>query len=161
MSKIAASDSKWAGLTEEQRDTLEGWLFEENITYREALERAEKEFGITASIASIARLYQKMADERLETELTGYDGDDKISDLLGGSPTLDVENLNHAAAMLMANRLVQIARRKPNKVKEMVSLARALATCQAIELKRDWLALEQRKQIMEIKRQEQAAADSA
>jgi len=41
MSKLR-SDSKWNELTAEQRDTLEGWLFEENVSYREALERLQK-----------------------------------------------------------------------------------------------------------------------
>ena len=44
MSKLR-SDSAWSKLTAEQRETLEGWLFEENIGYKEALERAQKEFA--------------------------------------------------------------------------------------------------------------------
>ena len=39
-------DSTWSGLTGEQRQKLEGWLFERNLGYAEALQRAHKEFGV-------------------------------------------------------------------------------------------------------------------
>src|SRR6266705_6964043 len=39
-------DSTWNGLTAEQRQKLENWLFERNLGYAEALERAHKEFGV-------------------------------------------------------------------------------------------------------------------
>ena len=63
MGKMRA-DSAWSKLTAEQRETLEGWLFDENIGYKEALERAQKEFGITSSLSSLADFYQRRARER-------------------------------------------------------------------------------------------------
>src|SRR2546428_11254306 len=39
-------DSTWNGLTGEQRQKLENWLFERNLGYAEALQRAHKEFGV-------------------------------------------------------------------------------------------------------------------
>jgi hypothetical protein len=48
-------DSTWAALTPEQREMLEGWLFEENLGYTEVLERAQKEFGITGTKMSLTR----------------------------------------------------------------------------------------------------------
>src|SRR5713226_7282174 len=39
-------DSTWNGLTGEQRQKLENWLFERNLGYVEALKRAHKEFGV-------------------------------------------------------------------------------------------------------------------
>ena len=39
-------DSTWNGLTGEQRQKLETWLFEKNLGYAEALKRAHKEFGV-------------------------------------------------------------------------------------------------------------------
>ena len=58
------SDSTWAGLTSEQRETLEGWLFEENLGYAEVLERVQREFGVTASKSSLSRYYQRLAAVR-------------------------------------------------------------------------------------------------
>lgn len=157
MSKLT-TDSKWTGLTEEQRDTVEGWLFEENITYREALERAQKEFGITASVSSIARLYQKMSDERLEAELAGFD---QVSEQIIMAKNFELEDLSAVAMKLMANRLVQTARNKPGKVKEIVSLARALTQCQSAELKMRWYEFAQHKYVVELDRQKRAAAEMA
>jgi hypothetical protein len=39
-------DSTWNGLTAAQRQKLENWLFERNLGYAEALQRAHKEFGV-------------------------------------------------------------------------------------------------------------------
>src|SRR5712692_2359958 len=39
-------DSTWNGLTAEQRQKLENWLFERNLGYAETLKRAHKEFGV-------------------------------------------------------------------------------------------------------------------
>ena len=39
-------DSTWNGLAGEQRQKLENWLFERNLGYAEALQRAHKEFGV-------------------------------------------------------------------------------------------------------------------
>ena len=52
-------DSTWNQLTPEQRETLEGWLFDENLGYVETLERVQKEFGLEATIASLGRYYRR------------------------------------------------------------------------------------------------------
>jgi len=57
-------DSTWSLLTPEQRETLEGWLFEENLGYAKTLERVQKEFGVTATMASLGRFYRRRARER-------------------------------------------------------------------------------------------------
>src|SRR5579863_3330204 len=62
-------NSTWAGLTLEQRETLEGWLFEENLGYGEVLERVQREFGVTASKPGLSRYYQRLAAERAQREL--------------------------------------------------------------------------------------------
>lgn len=65
MSKMR-SDSKWNEMTAAQRETLEGWLFEENIGYQEARERLEKEFGMKASMRALSEFYQMTARQRME-----------------------------------------------------------------------------------------------
>ncbi len=62
--KKTRADSIWAGISAEQQAVLEGWLFDENLTYREAVERAEKELGVKGSIQSMARFYKKAQTER-------------------------------------------------------------------------------------------------
>jgi hypothetical protein len=58
------SDSVWNNLSQEQRELVEGWLFDENLSYKDALERAQKELGITASLSSLAAFYRRLAHER-------------------------------------------------------------------------------------------------
>ena len=133
------SDSKWNELTDEQRDTLEGWLFEENISYREALERLQKEFGITVGMTSLARFYQHLADKRMKEELlqvqqTAIDVEDAPIDLIG---------LSNAAMTLVTKRLIQLAVEKPNNTRELVSLARVIVANEEVEVKKAWLSLEE------------------
>ncbi len=62
-------DSTWNGLSGEQRQKLENWLFERNLGYAEALKRAHKEFGVEATIPSVGRFYRRRARERQHPEL--------------------------------------------------------------------------------------------
>jgi len=71
MSKIRC-DSIWNGLTPEQRQTLEHWLFVENMGYKEASERAQKEWGVTGSSVSVGRFYRRVERERVLDELEGW-----------------------------------------------------------------------------------------
>jgi len=58
------SDSSWCDLSESQQETLEGWLFEEKLGYRESLQRARQEFGIQASLSSLAAFFHRLERER-------------------------------------------------------------------------------------------------
>src|SRR5579885_1545331 len=63
------SDSLWNQLSDEQWATLEGWLFEENLSYQAARERLEKEWGYKRSITNLACFYRRCAQERQLEEL--------------------------------------------------------------------------------------------
>src|SRR5579872_7291853 len=58
------SDSTWSQLTTQQWETLEGWLFDENISYREAVGRVEKEWGLKSTPSSLVRFYKFCAKNR-------------------------------------------------------------------------------------------------
>jgi len=47
---------------------LERWLFEERMSYEQALERARTEFGFEGSIGSLHRFYHRTAEVRLLRE---------------------------------------------------------------------------------------------
>jgi hypothetical protein len=138
MSKLRA-DSKWNGLTGDQLDTLEAWLFDEHVSYREALERIEKEFGVKASLPSLARYYQRLASQRLEAELAGLTKTTDDYEENHGR----LQKLGPAAMMLVANRLWQLAANHPGNVRDLASLARVLLENDAIEVKRRWVELEE------------------
>src|ERR1700722_16631209 len=63
------SNAAWNGLSAEQRATLERWLFEENLGYELAYERAKTELGFAGSIASMKRFYQRMGEVRMLREI--------------------------------------------------------------------------------------------
>ncbi len=60
-------DSKWNVLTADQRYRLENWLFRENLGYARTAALAREEFGVEASLASVARYYHRRVRERQET----------------------------------------------------------------------------------------------
>ncbi len=140
MSKLRA-DSAWCKLTAEQRETLEGWFFEENIGYREALERAQKVFGVTASVRSLSEYYQRLAEERTQKELLDVKGLAGKIEKAGAN----WEDLGATAMTLVAKRMLQLAVASPGKVREMASLGRLLVSNEAIEIKRRWVELEEEK----------------
>lgn len=140
MNKLRA-DSAWSKLTAEQRETLEGWLFEEHTGYREALERAQKEFGVTASLTSLAVFYQRLAEERMHRELLEVKNLSAEFDKVGA----DMDDLAATAMTLAAKRMLQLAVASPGNVRELVSLGRLLAANEALNIKQRWLEIEEEK----------------
>jgi hypothetical protein len=140
MSKLR-SDSVWAALSPEQRETLAGWLFEENLGYKEALERARTEFGIVASLTSLADYYQRQAQERMQRELRA------VKRMAGeiDRAQVDLDELGATAMTLVAKRMLQLAVTSPGKVRELVSLGRLLVANEAQDIKRRWVELEEEK----------------
>jgi hypothetical protein len=148
VSKLRA-DSVWGKLTAEQRETLEGWLFEENIGYKEALERAKQEFGLASSLTSLAVFYQHLAEERMQRELLG------VKSLAGKIDKVETnwEDLGGTAMTLVAKRMLQLAVVSPGKIRELASLGRLLVANEAIEIKRRWVELEEEKRDEDMRMQ--------
>jgi hypothetical protein len=130
-------DSAWAALTPEQRDTLEGWLFDENLGYAEVLERAKKEFGITTSKTSLIRFYQRAAAERAQREF--LDLETTVREINGMD--VDWRDMGSAAMGLIAKRLLQLSLQSPDKVKEMAWLGHVLVENEAQNTRRGWLKI--------------------
>src|SRR5580704_10239088 len=61
-------EASWNELSVEQRETLDGWLFEKNLSYAKAWPRAKEELGFRGSVASLKRYYQRRSQEREELE---------------------------------------------------------------------------------------------
>jgi hypothetical protein len=128
-------DATWTALTVEQRETLEGWLFEENLEYTEALERAQKEFGVTGSKMSLARFYQRVAAERAQREFLELDR--AVKELKGMD--VNIGEMKSAAMCLITKRLMKLSLESPDKVKEMAWLGQVLVAGEAQDVKRGWL----------------------
>lgn len=135
------SDSTWAALTLEQRETLEGWLFEDNQGYAEVLAQAEKEFGVTGSKMSLSRFYQRTAAERAQREF--LDLETTVKEI--NSMEVDWREMGSAAMVLIAKRLLQISLQSPDKVKEMAWLGRIVVDNEAQNIRRGWLKMAREK----------------
>jgi hypothetical protein len=140
MSKLR-SDSTWANLADEHREKVEGWLFEEGLSYRETLERARKELGVEGSIASLGRFYQRLSRER------ALDGWEQVKDLASRTKQAGMkrEELEETAMALLTQRVALVAMESPERLRELGALARALVAAQGTEMKRRRLALDEKK----------------
>ena len=128
-------DSTWAALSPEQRETLEGWLFEENLGYTEVLALAQKEFGITGSKMSLVRFYQRVAAERAQREFLELDT--AVKEMKGMD--VNIGEMKSAAMCLITKRLMKLSLESPDKVKEMAWLGQVLVASEAQDVKRGWL----------------------
>ncbi len=126
------TDSVFSQLTPEQVETLEGWLFEENLGYKEALERVQKEFNVAGSLSGLRRFYRRLAMERSRedrVEMASVCADALNTAKMDGTLQAGLLTLGYKCAMEL---LVQ----SPEKVREFTALLRALTSAQALEMKR-------------------------
>jgi hypothetical protein len=63
------SDASWNRLTTEQQGILERWLFEENVSFRQALARAKMEFAFEGSLSGLKRFYKRRVQARWLVEV--------------------------------------------------------------------------------------------
>ena len=152
-------DSALGALSDDQRETLDGWLFEERVSYSDARERLEKEFGVKASVPGLGRYYQTTATERACKEMPGVK---KIVEEFGREE-ISGDYVKTVKA-LVVKRLVQIAIEKPEKVRLLSTLARAFVAQESAEIRRGWLRLAEDRRVddaldREIKRREHEDAE--
>jgi len=97
-------DSTWNQLTPEQRETLESWLFDENLGYVKTVERVQEEFGLEATIASVGRFYRLRARGRQVAELVEAQA---AASELNGLP-VSVASLREAAVKLVGKAALKL-----------------------------------------------------
>ena len=133
-------DSTWNQLTPEQRETLEEWLFDENLGYAKTLERVQKEFGLETTIASVGRYYRRRARERQVEELVeAQAAATELNDLPGNA-----ENLRTAAVKLVGKAILRLASEKPEQLEQLAALTRLLLESEDNDLRRARLKLAER-----------------
>ena len=123
-------DSKWSRLPPDAKRQVIKWLFEDNLSYKVTLERAQKEFGIQSSIPSLARYYQHVVEER---EAAGVN-----------LPDISPEEFRTAAHKLLGLAAVRAGRShdSDNVTKRFIPLVKLLLDQDDRELKGKWLELE-------------------
>src|SRR5260221_8078489 len=135
MSKLR-TDSTWNGLTPEQREKLDEWLFEEEVSYREARERAQREWGIESSISSVGRYYRRGRNARMLAEMAETQQAAKALDGTG----LNMKTLRSSALKVIGKRLFEKAMDGCD-VKELAVLGRLMSEGEKREIQHARLAL--------------------
>lgn len=135
MSKMK-SNCTWSVLTPEQREELERWLFDENMSYREARERVQKEWGINASIWSVGRFYQSRVNERSLGEVT--EGQEVTKNMNGTGTNLD--ELCSAFRTVVGTKVLEKAM-AGSELKDLAVLGRLVANAEWVQVQRRRLEL--------------------
>lgn len=139
MRKVRA-DSKWNGLSTEQCETVERWLFDENVSYTETAERVKREFGMETSPWSVGRFYRQRARVRQAMELLESQ---VASDQLGAIPA-KTQDLRATMIKLIAKSAVRMAIEKPGEVERLMPLAKMLLDSEENEIRLRRVKLEER-----------------
>ena len=120
MSKLRA-DSTWNGLTPEQREKLDEWLFEEGLSYPLARERVQKELGIECSISGVGRYYRRAVETRAVEKLAEAQDAATAVNRTG----VKLKSLRSSALKVIGQRLLEKAM-EGGDVKELVALGRLM-----------------------------------
>src|SRR5262245_49331778 len=115
-------DSSWNRLTPGQRETLEEWLFDENLGYEKTVERVKQEFGIVTTVASVGRYYRRRARARQVEELVEAQA---VADELNQLP-VNSASLRTAAVKLVGKAVLKLVSEQPERLEDLVSLTRLL-----------------------------------
>jgi hypothetical protein len=62
------SDSVLDGLPKNQKDALDRWMREENLSYKDAVSRLWKDFNVTTSRSALQRWWEQRENDRSRTE---------------------------------------------------------------------------------------------
>ncbi|MGA2658182.1 MAG: hypothetical protein ABSH34_11775 [Verrucomicrobiota bacterium] len=138
MSKLR-NDSTWNQLTPEQRDTLEIWLFDDNLGYAETVERIRREFGLQATVSSVGRFRRRRAAERQAQDFADAQAAALELNVLPGNVT----SLREAVVKLAAKTAFNLATEKPDDLRPAVPLIKLLLASEAIEIRHSRLKLAQ------------------
>ena len=134
MRKLRA-DSSWNDLSTEQLQTLEGWLLDENLSYRETQERLKTQWNLTRSISSIARYRRHRAMKRTF---------DTVPEVMEAAREVNRSKLNHeelreSARLILGKRFLEQAATSESTA-ELALLGRLLMHGEEREIRRLRLA---------------------
>ena len=128
MNKMRA-DSTWNRLSPVQKARFEIWLFEENLTYQEVRNRAEKELGVAGSVDSVGRYYRSRSKQREHEPNISTAMLANVFEAAGA----DQATLQTAAKKALGMRLVQVAM-GGGDVQELCALGRQVLSTESREL---------------------------
>ena len=102
----------WNQLSAEQRDTLDQWLFEENMSYAKAFPFAQAKLGFKGSLASLKRYGVRRRKEQVMEEFQDL-RDELVT--LSGAPT-DPKEIHAGSVKLMERYLFKRLQDSPDDI---------------------------------------------
>src|ERR1700722_3132817 len=136
--KKVRSNASWNQLTPKQRERLDRWLFEENLSYAAVLPKAKSELGYKGSQTSLRRYYERRRQERLLTDLKEVGRDMMEVRELDANPDVS----RKASMQMLGAYLFRVLREAPDKVKEWAPVANLLVRNEYNEIVREAKARE-------------------
>jgi hypothetical protein len=119
--KKVRSDALWNELSPENREILDTWLFEKNMSYDEILLKAQSELGFKGSLGSLKRYRTRREQERVLTDLDELGKDaDKVARAKARSGTFRVANMRVFNGYLF--RALRAAPEELDKLRPLLSL---------------------------------------
>jgi hypothetical protein len=127
------SNARWSALSLEKQQTLDKWLFEENLSYAAIFHRAQTELGFKGHISSLKRYFLRRRKERVTREFK-----DLREELVAISEApANADSFRQASMKLMGTFLFQQLRRSPENVKEWAAVAKLMVQNDYNELLRE------------------------
>jgi len=130
------SNSIWNSLPPERRQMFEEWLFEERVGYREAQERAFREWNVTGSLMSICRFYKRIEKERVIGDMAqALETAQEVS-----QTEAKTQGMYQSGLKVVAMQFLEKAMSRGD-VKELSALGRLVSDHEEREIRRGRLAL--------------------
>ena len=148
------SDSVFTELTSEQIEQLEDWLFEEKLSYKEVIEKIQKEFGVKTSQTALGRYFRRLAEGRAQEWRI-----ETIAQCLEALATAKGGGTLQAGLFTMANmHAVRLMTEEKPSFQELTGWLRAMTSAGAFEMKRvEIYESKEKERLAEIERKEKEA----
>ena len=139
MARKPRSDSVLDGLPPERREQLVRWLVDENLKYPEAVTRVWEKFGVKTSVNALQRFYARKcfalrADQARE-----------FADLVVDQAKADPARFDQATLALVKQKAFERVYSRDGNISELATLAGILGDSAKLELKRQELAIADRR----------------
>jgi hypothetical protein len=136
--KKSKAHALWNGLSPEQREILDKWLFDDGLSYAKAWPRAQAELGFKGSISSLKRYCKRRSDERTLEEFQ-----DLRDELLAlNQAPADPKTIHAGATKLMGRFLFRRLKESPEEVEKWAPVANLLMQNNHTEMLREAKARE-------------------
>lgn len=151
MNSKLRSDSVFTQLTNEQIEMLEEWLFEEKLSYKEVIEKIQKEFGVKTSQTALGRYFRRLAEGRAQEWRV-----ETIAQCLEALATAKGDGTLQAGLFTMANmHAVRLMTEEKPSFRQLTGWLRAMTSAGAFEMKRvEIYESKEKERLAEIERKE-------